>query len=363
VTKPNLKARLLAQIAQDGPMTVAQYMAACLYDPEAGYYATRPGIGLAGDFVTAPEISQMFGELLGLWAAESWREIGAPAPVQLVEVGPGRGVLMQDAWRAAGIVPGFRAAAKLTFVEINPGLRDRQGERLADAAPAFADRLEDVAPGPMILIGNEFLDCMPVRQFINDHGLWRERLIGRSRDAEDELAYGLSREPLPDLSILPPPMREAPEGAIAEVTPALAGFVETLAARLHAAKGRALFIDYGRPESDSGDTFQAMRAHAETHPLASPGEDDLTAHVDFGELARLARAAGLDVAGPIGQGPFLSALGIGARAQALAAKNPARAEDIEDDLERLVSPDQMGALFQVMCLSSPGLPPAQGFGL
>lgn len=355
----SLKRRLLDLIAQDGPLTIAQYMSFCLLDPEAGYYATRPALGGDGDFITAPETSQMFGELIGLWSAQSWLELGSPNPCQVIEFGPGRGALMIDLWRAGKALPAFRAAARLNLIEPSAPLRRVQGQRLAavGARADWIDALERAPAGPAILIGNEFLDCLPVRQFLRTERGWRERVVGRDGEA---LVFGLAAGPAP-IDLIPASLREAGAGAVAETRAGLSSFVRALAARLHAGPGRALFIDYGAAETTGGDTFQAVRAHRSADPLAEPGEADLTAHVDFAEIAALARGQGLVVAGPIGQGAFLTALGIALRAEALKKAQPEKAPVIARQLQRLIAPDQMGGLFQAICLSSPGLPPAAGF--
>lgn len=357
-----LTERLAARIRLEGPLSVAQFMAAALYDPKDGYYATRPAIGADGDFLTAPEASQMFGEMIGLWCVQSWMELGRPDPLRLIELGPGRGTLMADVARAARVAPDFRAAADLTLVEVSPPLKAVQAQtlRAVGAAPAWVARLEDAAPGPSLLIANEFLDCLPIRQFVRTAAGWRERLIGLDPNDHTRLAFGLGPA-LPNDAMITAPLQAAPEGALAEVCPGLPALVDRIAERLNAAPGRALVIDYGAPRSSPGDTLQALRRHQKVPVLETAGEADLTAHVDFGELRRLARASGLDVAGPIGQGDWLENLGIGLRAQALAQANPVRAESLRAQLKRLIDPAEMGTLFQVICLSSRGLPAPAGF--
>lgn len=357
-----LARRLVERIRTDGPLTVAQFMAAALYDPRHGYYATRPAIGSDGDFLTAPETSQMFGELVGLWCVQSWIEMGRPDPVQLIELGPGRGTLAADIARAVRVAPDFRAAAKLTLVEVSAPLKAAQAEALGEVGvtPTWVDQLEDAAPGPSIIVANEFLDCLPIRQFIRTAGRWRERLVGLDPKNPSKLAFGLGGV-LPDDAPIPKPLRSAPDGALAEFAPALPAFVDRVAERLHAAPGRALFIDYGPAQTSPGDTLQAMSRHAKAPVLESAGDADLTAHVDFGELRRLASAAGLDVAGPVGQGDWLEVLGIGLRAQALAQARPDQEPSLRRQLARLIDPDEMGTLFQVICLSSRGLPAPAGF--
>lgn len=346
----SLKQKLVEHIRENGPMTVAEYMAACLYDPEHGYYATRPSIGgETADFLTAPEASQMFGELIGLWCAHEWDAIGKPA-FNLIELGPGRGVLMQDMLRAAQRIEGFSEAASVTFVEMSAPLIAEQGERVADAD--WVARLEDAPPGPSFIIANEFLDCLPIRQFILSEDGWREKLVGL--DDAEQLTFGLS-------SVLTAPESDDEIGAVREVAPSLPALMYEIEQRLHAHPGRALFIDYGYVASEGADTLQALRRHQKVDPLEAPGESDLTAHVHFARVAMLAKDAGLQVHGPVPQGHFLQALGIEFRTEALSRANPAHAERLQRELKRLTHPDEMGVLFKVICLSSPNLPPPAGF--
>jgi NADH dehydrogenase [ubiquinone] 1 alpha subcomplex assembly factor 7 len=363
----SLRERLAAQIAQSGPISVAQFMAAALYDPREGYYATRAAIGV--DFTTAPEISQMFGELIGLWCAHEWGALGAPSPLHWIELGPGRGTLIADAWRASRIGHGFQQAARVSLLEVNAGLKAQQATALAQVG-ARADwpvQLGDVAAGPSLIIANEFFDCLPIRQFVRGaFGLqiegraramsWRERVIGC--DSEGLLVFGLSPTPRAIEAVLAPTLSDAGEGVIAETAPGLPAWVDAIAARLAAAPGRALIIDYAG--DGEGDTLQAVREGKRIDPLAAPGECDLTARVDYAALKRLARASGLDVAGPVGQGAFLRVLGIDQRAEALARARPDHAEAIIAAHHRLTAADEMGELFQVLCLSSRQLPPPAG---
>jgi NADH dehydrogenase [ubiquinone] 1 alpha subcomplex assembly factor 7 len=346
----SLKQKLVEHIKENGPMTVADFMAACLYDPEHGYYATRPALGGDGaDFLTAPEASQMFGELIGLWCAHEWAALGQPA-INLIELGPGRGVLIQDAWRATARVDGFHDAANVVFVETSAPLREKQAARLPEAE--WAQTLEDAPPGPCLIVANEFLDCLPIRQFARVEDGWREKLVGLN-DA-DQLTFGLS-------ALLPAPDDDVSEGAMREIAPGLDALMYEIERRLHAAPGRALFIDYGYVSPEGADTLQALRAHQKADPLDAPGEADLTAHVDFARVAHLAREAGLQVHGPMAQGHFLRALGIDVRVEMLTRANPAQAQRVARELHRLTHPDEMGALFKVICLSSPHLPPPAGF--
>lgn len=347
----SLAERLAEQIRAGGPLTVAQYMTACLHDPQSGYYATRPALGAEGDFLTAPLVSQMFGELIGLWALETWDRLGRPERVRLVEAGPGDGTLMADLLRAARLSPDFIAAAELWLVETSAPLRARQQARLQGAplAPRWAATLDEVPAGaPMILVANELLDCLPARQFVRTGGGWAERMVGL--DDEGALAFGLTAAPAGGL------FPTAPPGTILEVSAAQAAWGAAVGRRVAQDGGAALLIDYGRAEPGFGDTFQALRAHRKVDPLADPGAADLTVHADFPAVLAAARAEGA-AAAILTQGAFLVRLGIGARAEALAQARPDRADQIERQLERLVAPDQMGELFKAACIHSPGLAP------
>lgn len=340
----NLRDRLAAQIRISGPMTVAQYMAACLHDPQAGYYATRPALGARGDFITAPLVSQMFGELLGLWAVEAWTRLGKPDPFRLVEMGPGDGTLMSDLLRAARLAPAFLAAADIWLVEVSEPLRLRQRQVLGDAV-AWAGTLAEVpAEAPLILIANELLDCLPAHQYVRTERGWAERMVGL--DADGGLAFGLAAHPL---------VRDAPVGVILEHSPAQEALGAELGERIARDGGMALLIDYGRAVPGFGDTLQALRDHHKEGPLESPGEADLTVHADFPSVLAAAHAQGAATAHTLTQGELLVRLGIGARAEALSHARPDKAQEIERQLERLVSPDQMGELFKAACIHSPGV--------
>lgn len=346
----SLKEKLIEHIRENGPMTVAEYMAACLYDPEDGYYATRPSIGgVSADFLTAPEASQMFGELIGLWCAHEWDALGKPA-FNWIELGPGRGVLMQDALRATQRIEGMHAAASLVLVETSEPLKQEQSERVPLAE--WVPRIEDAPPGPCLVIANEFFDCLPVRQFVRGEDGWHEKLVGL--DEAEQLAFGLS-------AAIPAPESDDEIGAVREIAPGLESLIYEIERRLHEAPGRVLIIDYGYARPEGADTLQALKQHRKVDPIDSPGEADLTSHVDFARVAQLAAAAGLDVYGPITQGAFLRALGIEFRAEALTRANPAHAERLKRELRRLTHAEEMGALFKVICLSSPNLPPPAGF--
>ncbi len=355
-----LEAELHALIAETGPISVERYMELALGHPRFGYYRTRDPLGGAGDFVTAPEISQMFGELVGLWAALCWSAMGSPDPVRVVELGPGRGTLMADALRAANALPAFRAAIDLHFVETSPVLRDLQAAAMARSGVkgAWHDAVETVPAGPAIVLANEFFDALPVRHYLRTPVGWCERLVGL-RDGI--LAFGAAPEPEPSLKL------EAPPGTILEIGIAGRRMATALATRLARQDGGALIIDYGYAEPRFGETLQAVRRHTFVDVLAQPGEADLTAHVDFSALGRAARAAGAEVHGPKGQGAWLKALGLDARAQALKHQaTPPQAEAIDAAVDRLTEPGTpdrpgMGTLFKVMVFTAPDLPVPPGF--
>jgi len=323
------------------------------------YYASREPFGRQGDFVTAPEISQMFGELLGLWAAQTWLQMGRPDPVLLVELGPGRGSLMADAWRAAGVMPEFAAAIRLHLVENSPRLRALQAKSLAAAKPVWHDDIETIPAGPFILLANEFFDALPIRQFVRAGTGWHERMVGL--DEDEALQFVLSADATPVEHLLAPAVAAAPPGSIAEICPAAQAILAALARRMCSAPGAALIVDYGPPCSGSGDSLQAVRAHRYHPVLQNPGSADLTAHVDFAALGRAAAAVGARVHGPLAQGEFLRRLGIDQRAARLRQAAGADAAAIERARERLTAPEAMGTLFQAMAVTAPDLPAPAGF--
>ncbi|HEY2482309.1 MAG TPA: SAM-dependent methyltransferase [Caulobacteraceae bacterium] len=321
-------------------------MDACLHDPEGGYYAARPNLGEHGDFITAPHVSQMFGELLGLWVVEVWTRLGGPNRLRLVELGPGDGTLMSDALRAARIAPAFAAAVELVLVETSAPLRARQAQALAGHAPRWLSRIENLdGDVPTVLLANEFLDCLPIRQAVRGRDGWRERRVGLDRAGGLAFVAG-ERVGGPD----------APLGAVLECSPRLAEVGASIGALVARTGGAALAIDYGRAEPGLGDTLQAVRGHAKERPLANPGEADLTAHVDFPTFLAAAKNAGAQVE-IVTQGAFLRRLGIEDRAAALARANPDEGERVDRQLDRLIGPDQMGTLFKVGTSTAPGLDP------
>nr|WP_040620104.1 class I SAM-dependent methyltransferase [Rhodovulum sp. PH10] len=348
---------LRERIRAHGPIPVADYMAACLGDPTHGYYTTRDPFGAKGDFTTAPEISQIFGELIGLWTVAVWQQMGMPVPVRLVELGPGRGTMMSDILRATKVVPAFSEVATVHLVETSPLLQERQRETLAAASVPIswhAD-LDDVPNGATIVLANEFVDAQPVHQAVKRADGWHARLVGL--DAGENLAFTLA--PAADPAIaqsIPENLRDAPEGVLYEWRDEAP--TKMLADRA-ARTGAALVIDYGHAEPGLGETLQALRAHAFVDPLETPGEADLTAHVDFSALARIAADVGARVDGPITQGDFLRRLGIDRRADRLKAANPEKAETIAAACARLTSPQKtgMGGLFRVIGFAAPSLGP------
>jgi NADH dehydrogenase [ubiquinone] 1 alpha subcomplex assembly factor 7 len=349
-------------IATDGPIPVAHYMGLALSHPVHGYYATRDPFGARGDFVTAPEISQMFGELIGLWAVAVWQQMGSPAALHLVELGPGRGTLMADALRASAVVREFRTSAGVHLVETSPFLRRRQEETLTalDVPLAWHRDVADVPAGPTIIIANEFFDALPVNQAVKTADGWHERMVGL---ADDRLVFALHPEPAPGFErLLPASVRTAPVGAVFEWRSDR--IVRELAQRVRRDGGAVLAIDYGHAQSGAGETLQAVGAHRFVDPLAAPGEHDLTTHVDFQALAGAARAAGARVQGPQPQGAFLKALGIAQRAERLKTRaTAAQTHDIDAALARLTAsgPDAMGDLFKAIAFADPKLGALPGF--
>lgn len=349
---------LAARIAAEGPISLADYMAECLLHPRHGYYATRDPLGATGDFTTAPEISQMFGEMLGLCLAQAWLDQGRPTPFVLAEAGPGRGTLMADILRAIRAVPFMSEAAQVHLVEASPTLRACQREKLGDAV-TWHDTVATLPDAPLFLVANEFLDALPIRQFVRHGAGWRERQVGL-KDAA--LAFGLGPEIAPPM--LSHRLPDTAEGDIVEVCPAATAVAGAIAERIAREGGAALFVDYGGWHS-RGDTFQAVRRHRPVNPLDAPGEADLTAHVDFEALALAMAAAGTAVTAMTPQGVFLERLGITARARTLARglTEAALASHVAAH-RRLTHPEEMGQVFKIIAChpigrpAPPGLDPA-----
>lgn len=342
---------LAARIRANGPISLADYMADCLLHPQHGYYTTREPFGAGGDFTTAPEISQMFGELLGLCLAQAWLDQGAPAPFVLAEIGPGRGTLMADVLRATARVPGFHAAMQPVLIEASPRLRGIQAQTLAPHRPLWLSGVEDLPELPLFLLANEFFDALPIRQYQRAGAAWRERLVGLE---EGRLTLGLG--PILPVPALAHRLQDTSEGQIVEICPQAAPILAQILPRM-ARQGLALIIDYGDWRS-RGDTFQALRAHQKVDPLAAPGEADLTAHVDFEALAR---AAAPLAHGYTTQGALLQALGIAQRSARLAQNlSGAALQSHLAATHRLTAPTEMGTLFKVLALYPADLPPPPG---
>jgi NADH dehydrogenase [ubiquinone] 1 alpha subcomplex assembly factor 7 len=345
-----------------GPISVDEYMQICLQDPTHGYYRSKAVLGAGGDFVTAPEISQMFGELIGLWSAIVWQQMGSPSSFNLVELGPGRGTMMADMLRAVRRVPGYLAAADVICVETSEILTERQRTTLRDVGcpVSWTRQLKDIPAGPMIVIGNEFLDALPAAQTVYTSGAEATRQV--SLDGEGRLVFSPT-ERGPGFDDIMTSQFDAFQHLTAKLS-ARAILTSAISASVMsptAAPTAALFIDYGQLETGPGDTLQAVRAHAWEHPLTSPGEADLTVHVDFEVFGALARSHGFVVDGPTTQAEFLGSLGIVERASKLMSANPTEANTIEMATARLIGPGAMGTRFKVIGLRSPFLPPLPGF--
>lgn len=359
-----LEAEIRRLIAVAGPMPVAEYMSLCLTHPQHGYYTLRDPLGRQGDFTTAPEISQMFGELVGLWAAAVWRHMGSPDNLRLVELGPGRGTMMLDMLRAAQVVSGFRAAIVAHLVEISPALERRQRQTLGglDVPVQWHRRIDDVPSGPLIVVANEFFDALPVHQAVKQKDGWHERCVGI--DADDRFTFVVAPTAIPHFAgTLPKSVRDAPDGAVCEWRSQQELF--EISRRIVHEGGAALVVDYGYSDGAYGDTLQAVARHTYANPLESPGLADLTAHVDFGAMAAAAESVGADVQGPLPQRDFLLRLGIEQRAQTLKQRaTPDQAEAIEGAMTRLLKADDaraMGRLFKAMAVTHPKLGALPGF--
>ena len=334
-------------IERHGPMPVSRYMG----ESNARYYTSRDPLGAGGDFTTAPEISQMFGEMAGLWCADLWLRANRPE-IAWVELGPGRGTLARDALRAMasqGLQP------EVHLVEGSSALREKQAGALV--AARFHDTVDTLPDDrPLVVVANEFIDALPIRQLVNTPDGWRERMV-----ALDEDRFVFAAGPNPMDEAVPQDRRDAPVGTVIETCPAAAALIGALGERLHEQGGAALFIDYGHLQPRTGETLQALRAHEKVGVFDHPGEMDLTAHVDFATLADMARGMGLQVASAT-QGEWLLAMGMGIRAQALAERSPDHAQAVSEAFHRLTSADEMGELFKVMAVSAPGWPQGAGFG-
>lgn len=362
----SLKSRIAALVEAQGPMSVAQFMTVALHDPQAGYYATRdpfgaPSTSKGGDFITAPEVSQMFGEMLGLWCVQLWHDQGRPKNMRLVELGPGRGTLMADMLRAMAVVPELLQGLDVVLVEASATLRRIQDEKLkfAGVKLRWTQNFDaTLADRPLLLVANEFFDALPVRQYVKTERGWCERMV---TSLNGELQFALAPVPMPPAAI-PASHDAAPLGGVYEVSPAATALAEDIGRIIAAQGGGALIVDYGYGAvTGFGETLQAMGGHKFADVLADPGEDDLSAHVDFTALAAAARRGGAGIAGPTSQGEFLAHLGMAERAEQLMRANPAEAQSLYKAVERLMGPEQMGLLFRALAILPPGQDEAPGF--
>jgi NADH dehydrogenase [ubiquinone] 1 alpha subcomplex assembly factor 7 len=353
--------KIARRIGAEGPLSIAAFMAMALHDPEDGYYARRSPIGAQGDFVTAPEISQVFGELIGLWCALMWQRLGEPDPIILAELGPGRGVLIEDLLRAAGAIPTFRRALRLHLVEASPVLRAEQETRLDGLRPVWVSRFEDLPEGPMLLVANEFLDALPIRQFVRGRAQWSERMVGLDDDNRFVFVDGPES---PAASLLVPTVHRdsVRPGTVVEICPGALAIAAGLGARFTRRPGAALFVDYGYFPSMPGSTLRALHRHCPVSALAAPGTADLSAHVDFSAFAEAAHAGGAATWGPVPQRRLLTALGAEQRAAILRARaTPRQRQALDEGMRRLLDPAGMGTLFKAIALTSTDMLPPPGF--
>ena len=324
---------ILRQIRVAGPLSVAAYMDLCLAHHEFGYYRRKDPLGVKGDFTTAPEISQLFGEMIGLWVVDAWQRLGSPPSIILCELGPGRGTLMQDISRIIGKLPELKQALSIHLIETSDVLIEKQKVQVPDAI--FHASLQSLPTEvPVIFIGNEFLDALPFRQLIKTKDGWHERVIG---DQEGKLVFGIGG------AVPANNLPEAEEGSIFEFSPFRENVWADICERIKSQKGAALMIDYGYSDPQTLNTFQAVQNHQYANVLENPGEQDLTSHVDFAALARIAGDARIAT-----QADFLKSMGIEVRAQRLATANPDQANDIYGGLHRLIDAEQMGTLFKTI---------------
>jgi SAM-dependent MidA family methyltransferase len=350
-----LRERIVDLIRETGPLPVSQYMALCLFDPQAGYYMSREPFGRGGDFITAPEVSQMFGELVAVWLRAAWAACGCPLPVTIAEIGPGRGTLMKDILRTLSkLDPKLVGHAEFAMVETSERLAEIQKRLLqgVEARIGWHATVDSLPASPLLIVGNELFDAIPIRQFVKSAGRWLERAVGL--DDAGRLAF-VAAAGAPDPALLPPGADTAPEGAVVESAPARTALMETIATRIARHGGAGLFMDYGYASPAIGDTLQAMKEHRYDDGLANPGEADLTAHVDFSALAEAARRQGL-AAHLIDQGDFLLGMGLLERAGRLGAgADEATRERLQGEVERLAGPAQMGTLFKVLAIAPKGV--------
>jgi NADH dehydrogenase [ubiquinone] 1 alpha subcomplex assembly factor 7 len=349
---------LRRRISAEGPITIADFMTAALLHPEHGYYTGKDQFGADGDFITAPEISQMFGELIGLWCAATWQQMGMPRDISLVELGPGRGTLMADALRALRMAPAFLEHTSIHLVEASPALQAVQKSTLSAYDITWHDHLESLPESPCLLIANEFLDALPIRQIVRQDDIWHERLVSHHGEG---FVFILDKAPSPLATLLPETIsKNAPPQSLIEISPTVLGVAKTVSDRIARNGGTALFIDYGHGVTSPGETLQAVRAHQSVDVLDVPGTADVTAHIDFAAFARAASNA--SVHGPVEQGDFLMRLGIKARRDTLSQEATQQTQtEIDQAFQRLTAPEEMGRLFKVMALAPNGAQAPAGF--
>ncbi|MBU1305794.1 MAG: SAM-dependent methyltransferase [Alphaproteobacteria bacterium] len=350
---PSLPELIDMQIRTSGPMSIASYMGLCLTHPTKGYYRNMDPLGAGGDFITAPEISQMFGELIGFFIVNLWQQMGSPKEFTLLELGPGRGTLMADVLRVACRAEGFRDALDLRLFETNLALIAEQNARLEAYGAKWIDAFDKVGPGPLLVVANEFFDALPIRQFVRGQDGWHERMVGTNNGRR---VFGLNPTPIP-ASAMPETPADAEINAVLEVGLASGEVMNRLASTISTQGGAILAIDYGYARTQTGETLQGVRRHQFADVLDAPGEVDISAHVDFEALGNVAAGAGLTVQPLATQGQFLNRMGINQRASALIAANPRMADELASAKARLVAPEQMGNLFKAFCAASPGLQP------
>ena len=348
----NLKARIIRHINSAGPMPLAEFMMWCLADPQDGYYHANSIFGSKGDFITAPEVSQMFGELIGIWLIKTWQTLGKPRQLSLVELGPGRGTLMSDILKTSTLSPEFNAALQVHMIEISKELKNQQSDKLAPHQNVGWHERFDQAPDhmPTIVIANEFLDALPFRQYVKSADKWRERAITVYED--NQLGWGLTNAFLEE-NALPGDHLEEPDGSVYEIAPTREALIDEVSSHIAKSGGAALFIDYGHINPGFGDTFQAIKAHQYTDPLREPGNADLTSHVDFSAFPKIVAANNCHAFDVKTQGEFLLEMGLLERAGALGQKADKKTrERLTRETERLALPDEMGNLFKVFAFSS-----------
>ena len=352
-----LKQRLIRLITNGGPISVADYMAFCLADHDGGYYMTREPFGTKGDFITAPEVSQMFGELIGVWVVSQWQALGKPQNCTICEIGGGRGTLMSDLLRAASkLAPEMLHTARIALVETSARLTAVQQKKLTNAAPnmAWYKTLEDVPESTIILVANELFDALPDHQYIKHQGHFVERMVATCNEVEPQLCFSIGTGGI-DPALLPKAHETAPEGTIFEAAPARSALMQQICERIRKHQGAALLIDYGSHKAGFGDTLQALYQHAYQDVFTAPGQADITTHVDFASLAQIATSLGCSTKAEE-QGDFLLRMGLLSRAGQLGAgKSAAVQEQIRDDVERLAAPNQMGSLFKTLSVTYPDL--------